>query len=345
MRRVLWVLIAVGSIVAGCGRSGTWPRDPDAGAPSLPLPEFRPTAIPTGSETGTGADGIVVVTSDGNLTTDGLAAGRTCGDAVWYPVASLAASSAVLGTTPAAGCLAEGDEILLVTLRGASLGTANVGVYESLRVQAVSGSSATFTTNKKWSYGSGAGSDADIGSAAGQQRVVVQRVPNYRSLTVQAGATLTVDVFDGIGGGVFAVRVLETAQIDGAIDVSARGFRGGVPGGRRAEATAGPLALDGGGGGGGSGGHNGTNVCGASGLGTDGARNGYCGNVSSAAYSPCPATPNMCTTNGCGGSATGSAGGGGAGYGFSAGRVPEERRERVPVSAAPAPPVPLERPE
>ncbi len=62
-------------------------------------------------------------------------------------------------------------------------------------------------------------------SVAGHVQVI--RVPQYDALTVQAGASVVTPPWDGTTGGVVAISVRGSAQVDGMIDASGRGFRGG----------------------------------------------------------------------------------------------------------------------
>ncbi len=59
-------------------------------------------------------------------------------------------------------------------------------------------------------------------------RPQVVRVPQYSTLTVPAGTTLTGAPWDGAVGGVVAVHVEGAAAVDGTVDASALGFRGGA---------------------------------------------------------------------------------------------------------------------
>lgn len=61
---------------------------------------------------------------------------------------------------------------------------------------------------------------------AGRTQIV--RVPQYQSLLVAAGGSLTAKPWDGKTGGVIAVRVEQQLLIDGLIDASGLGFRGGA---------------------------------------------------------------------------------------------------------------------
>ncbi|MBI2281597.1 MAG: gliding motility-associated C-terminal domain-containing protein [Bacteroidetes bacterium] len=58
-------------------------------------------------------------------------------------------------------------------------------------------------------------------------KVVIVRVPRYSTLAVNSGGVLTADAWNGNTGGILAIEVLDTTTIDGNIDVSSLGFRGG----------------------------------------------------------------------------------------------------------------------
>ena len=91
----------------------------------------------------------------------------------------------------------------------------NSGNYEFVGVQSIAGNTITLTANLKQSY-----------TAAG--RVQVIRVPQYSSLTIAAGGVLTTPAWDGQQGGVVAVFVQNSTTLDGTINASGLGFRGGV---------------------------------------------------------------------------------------------------------------------
>lgn len=59
------------------------------------------------------------------------------------------------------------------------------------------------------------------------EKVVVVRVPRYQSLIVNAGAQLTCDAWNGQTGGTVIVEVEGNTTINGSVDVSEKGFRGG----------------------------------------------------------------------------------------------------------------------
>ena len=139
----------------------------------------------------------------------------------------MSASAVTLTATPPAGCLAQDDEVLLINLQGTNSGvrrTDNVGNHDLLRVSSISGTTVSFQTAKTRSYGDTAGSDAFSGTS---QRVFLQRVPNYTSVTVNGGATLTGNPWSTTGGGVLFFRASGTVRVDGMITMSGAGYAGG----------------------------------------------------------------------------------------------------------------------
>jgi excisionase family DNA binding protein len=188
--------------------------------------------IQQSADVGNGADGTITVSSSKDITADNMISGRTCadgGDAVNYSVTALSANTATLSSSPSVGCLSAGDEVLLINLQGTSSATANVGNYETLRVYSVATDTVTFVTNKTNYYGDNAGSDANIGTASSNQRVMLQRIPNYTTVTINAGGTITASAWNGTKGGVVAFRANTSTTVNssGEIEVNALGFDGG----------------------------------------------------------------------------------------------------------------------
>jgi len=58
--------------------------------------------------------------------------------------------------------------------------------------------------------------------------VMLQRVPNYRNVSVATGAMLTGNAWDGIKGGVFAIRASGAVRVDGTLSMKSAGFAGGA---------------------------------------------------------------------------------------------------------------------
>ncbi|RJP45861.1 MAG: hypothetical protein C4584_02465 [Armatimonadetes bacterium] len=214
----------------------TWTTTTDfnaSGATSSPQVSAVSNEIKLSVETyGTGADGDVTFTSaDTDLTLTNKTSGRTCadgGDAVNYSVLGLpAANQATLSATPSDGCLAVGDEILIINLQGTAGNSANVGNYETLFIQSVSDNTVTFESNKTNNYGHGAEDDTFIGTATSTQRVMLQRIPQYDDITIDSGATVKTSAWNGTKGGVLFFRATGTLTNNGVITASSSGYRAG----------------------------------------------------------------------------------------------------------------------
>ncbi len=143
--------------------------------------------------------------------------------------ASAAAGATTLAVASAAG-ITVGDVLLVYQAQGATISNANAstygavtalgnaGRYEYVSVAAVTGTTITLgsacdTTPLRFSYDSGA---------------QVVRVPQYSTLTVNAGASIVPQAWNGSTGGVVAAIVDGTATVNGSINANAAGFRGGA---------------------------------------------------------------------------------------------------------------------
>jgi len=259
-----------------------------------------------GLNTGTGADGSVTISSTQNINTAILGSNRTGNpDGIVTAVTANPTGTAI--TVASSTGFDAGDEILLINLRGASGDTADVGNYEFLRVSSVpNGTTINVTTAIQKSYD---------GTTFANQRVVVQRVPQWTTVTINAGGTLTANDWLGTSGGVIVFRATGTVTVNsgGAINANALGYRGG------------------GGGGGTGGGGNGESYDGTVGSGGDdtisggtGEAPGTSGGGSSSGYA---AVSPVGTRGGGGGGGNadasvtndGAGGGGGGGYGGGGG--------------------------
>ncbi|MFC1654160.1 hypothetical protein ACFL1M_04970, partial [Patescibacteria group bacterium] len=266
---------------------------------------------------GSGKDGDVTISSSTDINVSNSIAGRSCsdgGDAVNYNILTLTSNSAVINQAPSDGCLASGDEILLINLQGSSSSYNNVGNYETLFIDYVDRDTIYFTKSKTKYYGDNLDDDSNLGVAAGTQRVMLQRVPHYNNLTVNTGINFYPSDWDGSKGGVMFFRAKEHIAINGTLHANSKGYRGGasissynvaVPSG---EAFC---DLDGGG----DGGYQ-TSQVGANGL----CGGGGGGGATSGSYSGGTGTATLGGGGGGGGSAADgdgshAAGGGGGGYG------------------------------
>lgn len=201
------------------------------------------TAAQLNVNNGDGSDGDVAISANKNINTDNIATGRTCADAVNYSVSTLTSTSATLSTTPADGCLATGDEVMIANLQGTSANNTNVGNWEYLNVSSVSTDTVNFSAAKTKYYGNGASDDTNIGTGSTNQRVMLQRVPNYHNVTIDSGKTLTASAWDGTKSGVLMFRANGTVTNSGTIDMSQKGFRGGTSGSTPPEDYQGTIAT------------------------------------------------------------------------------------------------------
>mgnify|MGYP000983736479 FL=1 len=180
--------------------------------------------------TGTGSDGAITVSGSVSINDTDLISDRSCsdgGDAVNYSITTLTPTTATLSTTPSAGCLSPGDEVLIINLQGTSTATTNVGKYETLRISSISTDTITFTTAKTNFYGDNATDDTNIGTASGNQRVMLQRVPNYTNVTVNSSINFYPTAWNGTKGGVMFFRATGTVSVSGTIHANSMGYRGG----------------------------------------------------------------------------------------------------------------------
>ena len=71
--------------------------------------------------------------------------------------------------------------------------------------------------------------DNGDGTGQGFRRYQVVRIPQLRDLTVTVTGSITAPAWNGRTGGIVALDVARTLTLNGVIDVSGRGFRGGSP--------------------------------------------------------------------------------------------------------------------
>ncbi|MGH9853304.1 MAG: hypothetical protein ACREBD_25980, partial [Blastocatellia bacterium] len=126
--------------------------------------------------------------------------------------------------------LTPGDLILIIQMAGASIDASNTfsygsvtnlnsaGRHEFITVSAVETNMIRISPpcgGLRFSY-----------SAAGKTQVI--RVPQYTTLTINSGASLTAPAWNGQTGGIVAVHVQSSAIINGAVEASGLGYRGGA---------------------------------------------------------------------------------------------------------------------
>jgi uncharacterized repeat protein (TIGR01451 family) len=126
------------------------------------------------------------------------------------------------------GPLTAGDLLIIHQMQGAEIDTSDTqaygtvkdpkgaGLYEFAYVASVNGNVLTLAC----------GGLRNSYSAAGN--VQVERVPQLSRLTVAAGASIVAQPWDGQRGGVVVLHVQGTTTVEGEINVSGQGFRGGA---------------------------------------------------------------------------------------------------------------------
>ena len=178
---------------------------------------------------GDGKDGSITLSAQRNINTQIIATGRTlCADGINYNVASISESGLVTTTTIGAGCFKAGDEVIIMNMAGTRTDYAGVGKYEFKRVSSYSGTNLYFTDSVINTYGNGS-TNTNIGTSSANQRVIVQRVPNYNTVTINSGGILTADAWNGRKGGLLIFRASGGVVLNGTglIDMNAKGYRGG----------------------------------------------------------------------------------------------------------------------
>ncbi len=147
---------------------------------------------------GDGADGPLVISSNTTYTpTTTKLTANVYASTYTLPVTANS-------TTP----FAVGDEIAIVTMVGSTAGT-----YELQNIVSKTSSSITVGNALTNSY-----------AATATEYTQVVRVNHYSSLTVNAGWTWSMPVWNGTSGGFVFTRVSGAATINGSIDASGTGF-------------------------------------------------------------------------------------------------------------------------
>ena len=122
--------------------------------------------------------------------------------------------------------LERGDLLLIIQMQGASINNSNsvqygeitnyngAGNYEFVYVANIAGNTITLSCPLQNTY-------------TVTRRTQIIRVPQYQKLIVSVSSTITAPAWNGTRGGIVAIYA-DTLQLEGQINVSALGFRGGV---------------------------------------------------------------------------------------------------------------------
>lgn len=141
--------------------------------------------------------------------------------------------------------LSAGDLVLIIQIQGADINATNddaygngvaggnasgylnnsdlvAGFYEYNTVAGFSGGVITFSYSLANNYYT-----RIFSAGTGSRSYQVIRVPRYYDLTITAVGSVTSPAWDGSTGGVVVLNAANIATVDGIVDVSAKGFRGG----------------------------------------------------------------------------------------------------------------------
>ncbi len=211
----IWLPAALGCLFVIGSPSGCGPATPELPVDALHQAE------------GTGRDGDRTVSTNNTIVNRYavLAAAAKPGDK------TITLSSTVGLGIDALMPLAPDDLLLIIQMQGADIDTTNsanygsvidlrsAGRYEFIGVTSVDQASQTISVY------SGCGGLKNSYDPSGHVQVI--RVPQYKNLTVAGGASIVAPAWNGQVGGIVALQVADAVTLDGSIDVSGLGFRGG----------------------------------------------------------------------------------------------------------------------
>ena len=157
-----------------------------------------------GANYGNGADGSISVSS-GTIYTDAVRTSVTGNNA---------SNSNSINVSSSSG-FSVGDEIMVITMVDAATSNNTVGLHDFNIISGISGNTLTLTAVLINSY-----------NAASSRKHQVLKVPNYTSVTISSGATLTCHSWDGTSGGILCFRANGTVSNSGLITAAEKGYRG-----------------------------------------------------------------------------------------------------------------------
>ena len=170
-------------------------------------------AIDTSSiDKGDGSDGALTVTT----------ADTIINDYAYITDATVSSGTNTFNVNDASN-FSPGDEILIIQIQHDATDS-NAGTYEFKDISSISGNQITVSSNLTHTYYS---NDFNNETASAAQIV---RVPQYTDVTVNSGASIVAPDWDGYKGGIVVFRATGTVTVNGTIDVSEKGYRGGFSG-------------------------------------------------------------------------------------------------------------------
>lgn len=170
---------------------------------------------------GDGRDGSVTITTGKNINTDVIGSSRsTNADGIVTTVSSNPTGTSI--SVASITGFADGDKLLLMNLQGGSGDVADVGNYEILTVDGTpTGTTINVVETISKSYD---------GSSFGSQKVICQRIPQWSTVAVNAGGSITCSAFDGSKGGVVICYATGSITLASgtSIHADAKGYRGSL---------------------------------------------------------------------------------------------------------------------
>jgi hypothetical protein len=163
---------------------------------------------------GTGADGAIVITTPRNINTDPTLRGTVT------TVASFGIGGTTLDVAAGEGVgFVAGDEVFLINMQGDATNSGNTGNYEFLTIHLTSTDTLTFTTPIQKLYG-----ETTSNLVLGNQKVVLQRVPQWTTVTINSVGDLTANAWDGSSGGIVVFRATGAVTVNGTGKINADGL-------------------------------------------------------------------------------------------------------------------------
>jgi len=123
--------------------------------------------------------------------------------------------------------LGAGELILIIQMQGATIETSDGSGYGSISSYGNSGKREFVEVSSVPNSTTINLSSPLTRSYTSSGKVQVVRIPRYETFLLQSGASVTCPAWDGSTGGIFSIEVNGATTINGTIDVSAKGFRGG----------------------------------------------------------------------------------------------------------------------
>ena len=137
-------------------------------------------------------------------------------------------SSSLNANSRFSGSLSAGDLILIIQMQGASISTSDnssygninnynhCGKYEYAKVSSVPNSTSIILANSL------------VNSYSSSGKVQVVHVPRYTDLTINSGASITTDAWDGTMGGIVAVEVVNNVILNASYILSTVKFNDNI---------------------------------------------------------------------------------------------------------------------